>query len=552
MDRKIVIIGLDGATLDLIRPWARQGKLPNLARLMDQGVSGELRSTVPPVTAPAWTSFMTGKNPAKHGIFHFRTFDLTKYTSFTDDLATSRSFANDTIFKLASDAGLRVAALAVPMTYPPFPVNGVMLSGYPTPNLQTAYTYPPDMANRFANINITSEFFRHSDPERIRSATHMVKQLTDYCVELMQEDHYDLLMVVYTNTDMANHFFRKYVHESYPTYDPEGAAVYGDVLLNQYQLADQAVGRLVEQAGSDATVLIMSDHGSGVHSTQYFHTNSWLNSKGWLAIKSDLSTGWARQLRVLLEYIRIRTPWARDFVKRRFPRTVKSRITAGLQATSAIDWSRTKAYRVPMFYFVEGIQINVRGRQPQGMVEPGREYEEFRDEILAELRSLRDPVTGKVLVREAIKKEQEYTGPLLDRAPDIVVFYDHDYAGGPNPSGATITPIERVTLEKWSGLHRMNGTLMMWGQDVRQGVVVEGASIVDPAPTILYLLGLPIPADMDGQVLTQALDPDLVAGQPVRREDRVASDEQDQHGTYLDSDEEEEIREALRGFGYID
>jgi predicted AlkP superfamily phosphohydrolase/phosphomutase len=296
----------------------------------------------------------------------------------------------------------------------------------------------------------------------------------------------------------------------------------------------------------------MSDHGSGIHATQYFNTNSWLNSKGWLSLKGGTSARAAKTLRGLLEYVRVRTPWARDFVKRRFPGAVKSGITAGLQATSAIDWSHTKAYRVPMFYFVEGIEINLRGRQPQGIVEPGGDYEELRDEIIAELGQLREPETGRPLVSQAIKKEQEYSGPFLDSAPDIIVFYDHDYAGGPHPAGPTITPIERVMLEKWSGLHRMNGTLIMWGQDVRQGVAVEGASIVDPAPTILYLLGLPIPADMDGEVLTQALDPNLLARRAIRREDRVASDEQDQYGTYLDGEEEEEIREALRGLGYIE
>jgi len=552
MDNRVVVIGLDGATLDLIRPWAEEGKLPNLARLMQEGVSGELRSTIPPVTAPAWTSFMTGKNPAKHGIFHFRTFDPSRYTSFSDDLATSRRFAHDTIFRLASDAGLRVAALAVPMTYPPFPVNGVLLSGYPTPNLQTAYTYPPDMAGRFANINITSEFFRHSDPERIRSATHMVKQLTTYCLELMDEECYDLLMVVYTNTDMANHFFRKYVDETYPAYDPQGAEIYGGVLLEQYQLADEAVGRLVERAGTDTAVVIVSDHGSGLHSTHYFHTNSWLSSKGWLTAKSGISARATKVLRAGLEFVRVRTPWARDFVKRRFPPAIKSGITSGLQATSAIEWSGTKAYRVPMFFFVEGIEINLKGRQPQGTVQPGREYEEFRDAIILALGEVTDPNTGKPVVSKAIKREEEYSGQHLDSAPDIVVFYDHDYAGGPHPSGPFITPMEGYTLERWSGLHRMNGTLMMWGPGVRRNVQIEGAQIIDPAPTILYLLDLPIPDDMDGQILTKALDPDLVANQPVRRTGKSERDERHDRAEYLDEDEEEQIREALRGFGYIE
>lgn len=551
-ERKVLIIGLDGATLDLIEPWVRQGKLPNLARLLREGASGELRSTIPPVTAPAWISLMTGKNPGRHGVYNFRTFDLTRYDSFDDDLITSRQFAHETIFRIASDAGRRVAALTVPMTYPPFPVNGVLLSGYPTPNLQKAYTYPPEVAQRFSNINITSEFFRHSDPERVRSATHMVKQLTAYSVELMEEDAYDLFMVVYTNTDMANHFFRKYMDASYPTYTADGADVYGNVLLEQYQLADEAVGQLVEQVGDDANVLVVSDHGSGVHATHYFHTNAWLNRMGWLKVKGGVSPRAARTARAALEYIRVRTPWARDFVKRRFPDMVKRGITSGLQSTAAVDWSRTSAYRVPMFHFVEGIVINLAGRQPQGIVQPGREYEELRNQIIVQLGKVENPTTGQPVLKQILKREEEYSGPFVEQAPDLVVFYDYDYAGGSNPSGPLITPIERYTLERWSGLHRMNGTLIMWGKDILSGQRLDGARIEDPAPTILYLLGLPVPKDLDGRVLSEALSPSLLSSRPPEYRDPPVTSADDDAGGYLEQEEEEQIRDALRGFGYIE
>jgi predicted AlkP superfamily phosphohydrolase/phosphomutase len=550
MSRQIIVIGLDGATMDLIRPWASDGQLPNLARMMAEGVSGELRSTVPPVTAPAWVSFMTGKNPGKHGIYHFRTYDLSRYTSYDETLVTSRDFANQTMFRAIGGRGLKVASLAVPMTYPPFPINGLMLSGYPTPNLQKAYTYPPEVADSFSNINITSEFFRHSDSERIRSATHMVKQLTSYCVQMMQEDHYDLFVVVYGNTDMANHFFRKYVEPDFPCYDAEGAKTYGSVLMDQYRLADEAVGRLLEQAAEDAVVIIMSDHGSDVIATKYVHTNAWLNSEGFLRPRGGVSKRFSRAATSFVEYVRIRTPWARDFVKRRFPTAIKTGISASMQSSAAIDWSRTKAYRVPMFFFVEGIEINVKGRQPQGIVEPGREYEELRGQIMQEIGRLRDPRTGKEIVTKVVRKEEEYSGPMINRAPDIIVFYDPDYSGGPNPSGPVVTDVERYKLQTWSGQHRMNGTLIMWGSGVRRGLELESADITDLAPTIMYLLGLPVPSHMDGKVLAQALEPSLLESQPITVEEAVNGEVGEK--PYMDDEEEKQIREALRGFGYID
>ncbi len=221
-----------------------------------------------------------------------------------------------------------------------------------------------------------------------------------------------------------------------------------------------------------------------------------------------------------------------------------------MQSTSAIDWSKTKAYRVPMFYFVEGIEINLKGRQPQGIVEPGQEYEQLRTQIIGELAGLRDPETGSNIVRRAMRKEEEYSGPLLDRAPDIVVFYGHDYSGGANPVGPMVTPVERYKLETWSGQHRMNGTLIMWGKDVREDTTLEGAQITDLAPTILYLLGLPIPSNMDGRVLAQALNPSLLESRPITLEDALDQEKAEQ--AHLDEAEEEQIREALRGLGYIE
>jgi predicted AlkP superfamily phosphohydrolase/phosphomutase len=548
---KVLVIGLDGATLDLIGPWADDGKLPHLSRLMREGVSGGLRSTVPPVTGPAWTSFMTGKGPGKHGIYHFRTYDLTKYSCYDETLVTSRRFARDTIFKILSNAGRRVASLAVPMTFPPFEVNGVMLAGYPAPKKRAAYTYPPELADKFAHISFGSEY-PCSLPERIVYATSMVQDLTASSLELMDEQSYDLLMVTFTNTDMANHFFRKYMDRDYVGYDPQGAEDYGNVLLEQYQLADEGVGRLVQRAGDDATVVIVSDHGSGVHATRYFHTNSWLGSKGWLQTKKGLSVSRARTARALLESIRMRAPKVRDVVKRTFPNSVKARISSGLQGASAIDWAETKAYRVPMFYFVEGIEINLKGRQPQGTVLPGQEYEELRSQIISELVAVRDPDTGKQVASKVMRREEEYSGPFASNAPDIVAFYDHDYAGGANPAGPLFGPVESYTLEEWSGLHRMNGTLILRGPHVRQGWQIQDAQITDVAPTILYLLGMPVPSDMDGRVLTAALDPALLKRRPIEHVDRVSGEGPPEPDDYLSEEEAEQIKEALRGLGYIE
>src|SRR5918911_5639420 len=146
---KVICIGLDGATFDVIDPLVRRGRLPTLSGLLSAGTRAELRSTVPALSAPAWVSFMTGMNPGRHGVFHFRTMTRGALGS---DLVGSWMYRGRKIFDEASRGGLRVSAFRVPMTYPPWPVNGVMVSGFPTPDPQTNFTYPETLGPRIGPL----------------------------------------------------------------------------------------------------------------------------------------------------------------------------------------------------------------------------------------------------------------------------------------------------------------------------------------------------------------------------------------------------------------
>lgn len=546
---KILIIGLDGASFDLIDPWAREGKLPHLARLIEDGVRAELRSTVPPVSAPAWISFMTGKGPGKHGVYDFRTFNPRTYSFYDEPLVTSRHYAGGTLFELAGRAGLRVAALSVPMTYPPFPVNGLLLSGFPKPSLRKAYTYPPERAQEFADIEPVSEFERHSMDGRVRLMEHSVRALTDASVRLLRREPYDLFMVVFRNTDIANHHFRKHLHPEFPTYDEAEVSRYGRVLEDQYRLADWAVGRLIEAAGEETLTVVVSDHGSGLHATRYFNTNLWLRQAGLLEPRDPLTIGGTALLRRLITFLRMKTPWARWLVKWYFPSRVKQTISRGMHGVHGIRWAGTKAYRVPMFYFIEGIEVNLVGRQPEGIVPPGEPYEAVRERIARELPKVADPETGRAIVERVLRREECFAGPALERAPDLIVFFDPDYAGGAALRGPLVMPIERMVLREWSGLHRMEGILLMRGGPLRRAARLPRAEIVDLAPTILYLLGVPIPEDMDGTVLEEAIAPEFLSAHPRRRGAREGGPMETMGG--LGADEEAEIRETLRGLGYL-
>jgi predicted AlkP superfamily phosphohydrolase/phosphomutase len=216
----------------------------------------------------------------------------------------------------------------------------------------------------------------------------------------------------------------------------------------------------------------------------------------------------------------------------------------------AIDWKCTRAYRFPMYPPVEGIMINVAGRQPEGCVQPGEEYEALRTRILEELRSLREPTTGEPIVLEAYRREELYHGERLETAPDIIVVTQDCYKGGTGID-ELISEVPLEVISKLSGVHRMDGIILAQGPHIRRDARVEGANIIDVAPTILYALGMPIPSDMDGKPLMDLFE-DAHTQQTIasytdeRKVEDVATDE------YGYSEEEEEsVRLKLEALGYL-
>jgi predicted AlkP superfamily phosphohydrolase/phosphomutase len=215
-----------------------------------------------------------------------------------------------------------------------------------------------------------------------------------------------------------------------------------------------------------------------------------------------------------------------------------------------IDWKHTQAYRFPMYPPVEGVMINVIGRQAEGCVQPGEEYEALRTRILEEVPTLSNPVTGEPIVLEAYRREELYHGERLETAPDIILVTQDYYKGGTSID-ELVSDVPLDILSKLSGLHRMDGIILLQGPHIRQDVRVEGAGIIDVAPTILYALGMSIPSDMDGKPLLGIFEESYTKQTEASYTDEhkyedVASDE------YGYSEEEEEsVRLKLEALGYL-
>jgi predicted AlkP superfamily phosphohydrolase/phosphomutase len=555
----VLVIGLDGATFDLIKPWAEEGHLPTLSRLMRDGSFGELQSTIPPMTGPAWTSFATGVNPGKHRLYDWIARESGSYQFLP---VTALDAQAPTLYQLLGDRGRRVCVLNVPMTYPPVPVNGLLVSGMPAPNLNTTVTYPESLLTDIRTA--VGDYILYPDPgqaysdagidaflEKLYRCTELRVDTLDY---LRQREPADFTMMVFNGTDTISHALWKFMDETHPLHDPGRQEKYGHAIRDYYHTVDGYLAGIVDNLAEDTTLVIMSDHGFGPFH-KFIHVNNWLIQEGFMRIRpGPLSQVKSRLFRAGFAPMNVYN-WLMRLGLGALKREVVRGQGQGLMKAlflsfSDIDWSQTQAYSLGN---VGQIYLNVTGREPQGCVTPGVEYERVRGEIMERLWTLTDPQTGEQVVEAVYPREEIYQGPALEHAPDIVFIPTRlEYFGfGEYEFGShqIIEPMKRGI----SGTHRLNGIFLAYGKDIRPGQEISGAHITDLAPTILHLLGEPVPVHMDGQVLSAAF---AGASRPVQRVELAdwATDRTGDGpagGEMLSAEERQVLTERLRDLGYV-
>jgi predicted AlkP superfamily phosphohydrolase/phosphomutase len=556
--RRVLVIGLDGATLDLIEPWAQAGHLPIMAELMAKGSYSRLRSVYPVLSSAAWASFMTGMNPGKHGIYDFVTREDDGYSLRP---VTRQHMAGRSLWHILSEYGRRVGVVNVPMTYPPEPVNGFLVSGLGTPDYRD-FTYPTSLSKRLLQdgYRVNRRVF-HQNPGNeqifLDDTYDVSERLTQATLRLMTEEPWDFFMVVYRDTDEMAHAFWSYMDETHPAYDPVEARPYRDAILDCYCRLDQTIGELIAAAGPETTVLVLSDHGTGPLYKDVF-LNEWLRREGFLTTKPPKSI---RRTLARLGVTRanvshtLRTlglsrveRWIKDLLGERI--AALPRDTWG-DFAEVIDWPKTIAYS----YGYHGqIYINLAGREPEGVVAPGEELERVRARVLKALRHWTDLDDGLPVVTAVYTADELFYGPHVGNAPDlIVVMRDlayitrHGHEFGYRPDKVFTNPLTRET-----GGHRLDGVLIASGPGLAQiNREAPVASLMDIAPTTLHLLGCPTPEHMDGRVLSERLSSEW-RSQPVaayQDDDWAASRQQEE---MLSTQEERELIDRLRSLGYVE
>lgn len=439
-DRRLFVLGLDGSPLPLLRRLTQSGDMPNLARLFEQGGAIEMNSSLPDVSAVAWTSINTGKNPGKHGIYGF--VDRKPGTMSIEVMTAAHTRAR-TIWEIVSDAGRRAIAMNVPLSYPPQRINGIVVSDFLAPALNKA-VYPTAVLSDLERIGYridTDPWVARQSLDAFLEDFEQTAEKRAQAVEmLMDREEWKLFMVVFMETDRLHHFMWQYMEEDDPVYGPK--------FIEAYRQIDTLVGRIVGRLNPDDDLILLSDHGFTTLRKELY-LNVWLEQEGYLTFKPGADKG--------VDSI---DPSSRAF---------------------SLDPGR--------------IYINLQGREPEGTVTEA-EMPALIDELAAKLRDLRDPESGQMMLRSVDRADEIYHGPERRRAPDLLVMGVDGYDVKGTFDATTLTGRGPLV-----GMHKYdNATLYVRGHQF----TVDHASVRDVLPTACRLMNIEAPADVDGQVVIRS------------------------------------------------
>ncbi|MEO0984064.1 MAG: alkaline phosphatase family protein [Cyanobacteria bacterium J06639_14] len=456
---RLLIIGLDCMEPSLVfERW--QQDLPNLSRLMTRGSYGRLESSIPAITVPAWSCMMTGRDPGELGIYGFRNRRDRDYHSM--GIADGRAVKFPRLWDILGQAGWNVAALSVPGTSPPYPVNGNLVSCFLTPGTNVPFTHPPELAEQvqawLPDFMMDVPNFRSDEKARILENLYkLCDQRFILAEKLIAQDEPDFLMLVDMGVDRIHHAFWKPMDPTHPQY--EANSPFANAIHDYYVHVDHRIGELLHRCDEDTAVLVVSDHGAqplmgGIC------INEWLMANGYLTLEETPTE-----------------PLPLDKV--------------------AVNWAQTQVWGAGGYY--ARIFLNVKGREPQGTVAMA-DYEALRNELAEKLAQLTTPDGEPMSVK--VFKPQEIYQKVRGRAPDLIVYFD-DLAWR---SVGSVGIGNLYTVENDTGPDDANhapfGMMIFYDpRSPQNGQVIEGATLYDILPTLLHRYHLQAPPNLQGKVL---------------------------------------------------
>ncbi len=559
--RKLLLVGWDGAEPTIVAKMLKDGRLPRLASQVKRGFFSSISSTIPPSSLPAWTSAMTGVNPGRHGLVDFVRLDPGRRRL---RLVTASEREAPTLFELAGRAGLSVACLGMPGSWPPAPDAGVCIAGFDSPLATRAARsafQPPELFDELKAGNMAWPYGGadelavgagwHSRTRRILMQT--IESKTRVAESILKNKSFDLFAIVFSESDTAGHHFWAHHDPNSPRRRAPGFDVEDltDTIEETYSALDRALGRLLEACDPQTAVLVMSDHGFGGSSDRVVYINRWLAAEGLLhfnppnRIASDLfsalTTRAARILPATVKEALLRGPLQKAILH-----------IEGLGRFGAIDWKTTRAFsdELPQN---PGIWLNHPAPR-RSTRNSSREQRRLGDRIAEGLLAWRD-TRGRPVVRRVHRPGDIQPGPYSDRAPDLLVElaewdgYRLTAAPSRGRPGRLMRRLDDDQLigskgTGTSGCHRPNGMLVAASPPTGKMTPAGGARLVDVCPTLLASLDLPLPAGLDGRCLQE------IAPSSVIQPAKASLGRQAQNAAYT-LEQERLVRERLEKLGYL-
>ena len=456
--KKVFVLGLDSIPPELLFDrWLDQ--LPNIKRLISNSIYGAMKSTIPAITCPAWVSMMTSANPGRLGLYGFRNRSNYDYEGLS--FANSGTIRQDTVWDILSKIGKKVVVIGVPMTYPPKPVNGCMVTCFMTPDTKCDYTYPHELKAEVESVSNgyildVGEFRSDNKDSILKTIYDMTEKRFRLARYFIHSKDWDFFMVVEMGPDRIHHAFWKYFDQEHPKHIP--GSKYQDVILNYYKYLDEEIGETLKLLSDDTLILIVSDHGAK-KMVGGICINEWLIQNGYMK---------------LVQYPSETTQFNKLIV----------------------DWDNTMVWGEGGYY--GRIFMNVKGREPRGVIAP-QHYEHFRNELIRKLEDLRDE-NGRNIHTKVFKPEDIYT-ECNGIPPDLIVYYgDLSWRSIGSVGNRTIWASENDTGPDDAN-HSQYGIFIMRNGKSQYGVRREGVTLYDIAPTILNYMGVKVPEDMEGKTL---------------------------------------------------
>lgn len=456
--KKVFVLGLDSIPPELLfDKWL--DKLPNIKDLVSKSTYGELESTIPAITCPAWMCMMTSVNPGKLGLYGFRNRSGYDYDGLS--FANSMAVHFDTVWDVLSKIGKKVVVVGVPMTYPPKPVNGCLVTCFMTPDTKSEYTYPSDLKNEVEAVSngyiLDVEEYRSENKDAILKAIYeMTEKRFKLTRHFIRTKEWDFFMMVEMGPDRLHHAFWKYFDNEHPKYVP--GSKYKDAVFNYYKYLDDEIGKTLGLLNDDVMILVVSDHGTK-KMVGGICINEWLIQNGYMK---------------LVQYPSESTPFNK----------------------LVVDWENTKVWGEGGYY--GRVFINVKGREPKGIVAQ-HHYEHFRNELIKKLEDLRDE-NGRNINTKVFKPEEIYS-ECNGIPPDLIVYYGNlDWRAIGSVGTKSVWASENDTGPDDAN-HSQQGIFIMKNGITKNNIRKKGATIYDIAPTILKYMDVRAPQSMEGKVI---------------------------------------------------